>query len=520
MITTIKLLAFIELLQLAAFAVFVCSLKKSQRRIFGTLDLILLLSIPVIGLFGQTKLVFYGYVFVLPLVSVGRPDRLARRYLMLLPMFPALAESLHVGGIFLGTFSAIDMYNLGALIALAATFYGRARPVAAADAAAWLFFFLSFAVSARGVELNGTLRLIVAALLATIPPYFVLARLIRAPAQAIGAMLFFSLGAFSNAIVALFEVKRRWPLYQGFYDKLHVSFGGLSATLSVRAGMLRAQGPIGNPTSLGLVLALGLVVVLAQRQRFQRPARWVVVAVLAGGMIATQSRGAWIAAALGAGLCFLYQRRGAMVLLVASVLGAALALFRLVGPGGRVGELLGRSGHAELTAEYRSSLLARGLQEVSAHPLTGQTRAQLEVSMNDLRNSEHIIDFVNTHLFAALTMGVGGFLLWMIAWIIPLWLGWSVRRTRAAHSLDAPVGVPFGMVVGCFACLAFTSTIDRMLPLVMVSFGLMAAFVRLARTTHPVNHLDSLSEAKQTTRASSQLRALPEAAFASPRPIT
>ena len=149
--------------------------------------------------------------------------------------------------------------------------------------------------------------------------------------------------------------------------------------------------------------------------------------------------------------------------------------------GGTVGQLLGKGGHAEATAQYRQNLLARGMEEAERHLVTGQTLSQLSVSMNDLRQGEHIIDFVNTHLYALLVGGLGGFTLWLFAWAIPLVLGWG-RRRFTGKLAATPVAFHFAALGMTFLYLAFTSPIDRIISLVAIGMGLMSVCVRLSAT--------------------------------------
>lgn len=480
MLIMVKLLLFIEALQILAFGLFWLSLKNEARRLIRPFDLALALMIPVVGLFGRDKNIFYAFLLLIPLLSIGKPGELVRRYLLILPLFPALLQNYIVGGLYLGDFSAVDALNLGALTALVFTRRASGRSVMTIDAAVWVIFALSLLMETRGIPLNGILRSAFTTMLSVAPPFYLIARLVSTRRIASDAIVFMTLGAFCNAVVAAFEAVRGWPLYQAFYDTLGVPMG-LSATLSIRAGFLRAQGAVANPTMLGLILCIGLLAALALRPRF-RPAGWILTLLFFGvGAIGSQSRGAWLAIALGAALYFLYERRTALLAgLVSASVAASLAIAVFAPGNSKIAKLVGRGGQAEMTADYRKSLLSRGLEEIAAHPLTGQTRAQLEVSMNDMRQGEHIIDYVNTPLTVALTSGLGGGALYIIAWFVPMFAGWRRRGRPGAHNMEAPIALPFAMIGACITCLTFTSTIDRMVPFAMISMGLMSAYVRLS----------------------------------------
>ena len=277
--------------------------------------------------------------------------------------------------------------------------------------------------------------------------------------------MYLVLGALCNATVGIFESFHHWPLYESFYRTLGVPLPDLSAALSIRGGFMQAQGALANPATLSLLTGFAIIPCVALKDRFNPAGRWLLIAVLAAGMISAASRGGWVAAGAALALYWLYTRRLTQFTLFggAAFVGWVVMVF-LLPKTGRIGDLLGRSGHAQETAEYRSTLLNRGLEEVRAHPLAGQTLDQLQVSMDDMRQGQHIIDFVNTHLYMALTLGIGGLLIWLIAWAIPIGAAWNARAKHGTRVTHAPVAVPFAILGAVFVALAFTSTIDRMLP--------------------------------------------------------
>jgi O-antigen ligase len=104
--------------------------------------------------------------------------------------------------------------------------------------------------------------------------------------------------------------------------------------------------------------------------------------------------------------------------------------------------------------------------------------------MNDMRQGQQIIDFVNTHLFVALTLGIFGFIFWLAAWLIPLSVAWRARPPRgAALATRLPVELPFAILAASFVCLSLTSSIDRTIPWTMMSIGLICAFLTVNRNT-------------------------------------
>ena len=479
MLLQLKLILFIDTLLAAGIVIFYLSVAQQWRSSLTPLRIAVVLLVPVVGLLAHDYYLFYAFVALLPLLAFGDATRLACLYVLLLPQFPELRAHFVIGSTYLCDFSAIYAFNFGALVALAFTRGAPLRDMRSTDLAAWLLFLVALGFSARGLPATAVLRVTVQTFLNVIPPYYVLSRTLRTREAAIEAMLLFVLAALCNAVVALFEMRRSWPLYQQMLYQLGVP-PTLSATLSIRAGFLRAQGAIANPTALGLLLGFAIIACLALREQMTKVGRWVVLTLLAIGLIAAQSRGGWLAAGLGICLYFLYTRRTLWAVGFVSVALAGWILVLTALPkSGMLGELAGRSGDGQMTATYRSTLFDRGLEEVAAHPLVGQTLDQLQVSMNDMRQGEHIIDYVNTHLFVALTLGVFGFAVWLAMWAIPSIVAWRARPNHASLQLQPQIAFPFAMLGAAFLGLAFTSTIDRTLPWAAMSFGLIGAFVAI-----------------------------------------
>lgn len=486
----IKIVLFLEVLQLSAIGAFRACLHPRYRGLITTGDLLIAVAIPLVGVFGQNKNVFYAMLFLMPLLWIGNPTGLAKRYVLTLVLFPELLGVYAVGGLYLGPLSSFTFFNAGALLALAMTRRGTLRPVRLIDAAVWTLFFVDLLLVARGSPLNGTLRFIMLTLLLVISPYFIIARAVGSARAAGDTVSFLVLGGFCNAVVALFESVKHWSMYQIFNETLHVKTAGLAWSTSMRAGLLRASGPIGNYEVLGLLTGTSLIAAISIRRRFAGPGFYLIVALLAGGLFVSQARSAWIATVAGLAFQAIYERQWRRMAIIACGIGLVSGLaFASSSSEGTIAQILGTSGHAESTTQYRQTLLSRGLEEARRHPLTGQALDQLQVSMNDLRQGEHIIDFVNTHLFVVLVGGFGALVLWIGAWALPMGQGWRVRR-RIVDPDTVPASLPFALIGMTFVFLTFTSSVDRILSLAAISMGLMSVCVRLAeeRGTRPQPH--------------------------------
>jgi O-antigen ligase len=155
-----------------------------------------------------------------------------------------------------------------------------------------------------------------------------------------------------------------------------IAWSGVHTYTAEGVSALRPAGPLGNPILLGVVLAVALPLVLARlAERTSDAVRWVPAgALLAASLVMTLSRGAWLAAALGAALALgLALRSGARPLRVGWTLAASLSPALLFGAVrawaplvARLGE--GSSGHS---LAVRASIARGAFQLWSERPWLG-----------------------------------------------------------------------------------------------------------------------------------------------------
>jgi hypothetical protein len=483
MLANLPLLTFMEAILIAGMALFHFCLKRNARPMIKPLYAAVVLLTPVAGLFLGNYNLFYLFVFVVPFAARGKRKDLACLYLAMLPQFPELGQAYTIGTVYFGTVSAVAFLNFGALVALFAVRRRERATPKPLDICVWGMFLVMFYSQARGLEISGTMRQLQFAFLNFVPPYLVLTRTLRTREEAQEALLVFTWACLLAASIALFESVRGWPLYQTFYVTLNApAVGqGLSATLAYRSGFLRAQGPICNSTALGVLLAVAALIAPGLQRYFAKPQVWAIYGTLVLGLIATQSRGAWIGAGVGYLVRLLFQRRFGLFFGVAALGLVAWTATGILEQEGQMGQLLGKSGAAEMTAEYRSNLFRRGVEEVQKHMFSGQTPDQLQVSMDDMRQSEHIIDFVNSHLYIALTCGIEGLLLWLGFWISPLLVAFKAQSRARRMKYSVPLEIPCSILTAIFVALIFTSPIDRNPSLIALALAFAAVLIRAAR---------------------------------------
>lgn len=174
-----------------------------------------------------------------------------------------------------------------------------------------------------------------------------------------------------------------------------VGFVGILQILGFRPGLQfelpggRAVSTIGSPVHLGAYLAACLILAVPREGDSGRGRRWLCAALIAGGVIASFSRGAWLSAGFGAAIAFglepflfgkTFRGRRTMFALSAAALIAATAFgvsrFRSVG----------KSDSLRMEA-WRSSASI-----VKSHPLLGSGPDTFGVEFRKLKS----VQFVRT----------------------------------------------------------------------------------------------------------------------------
>ena len=343
------------------------------------------------------------------------------------------------------------------------------------DLAIWAFVGLFVFIANHNPSATNLLRAAVTNLLAFTGPYLLVSRAVRNPADLERVLLRLALGGVTVAVTALFQARRHWVLFETYNTALHVPLTVGSASMALRAGLLRTGGSMVDYSAAGLFLAAVITVLPLLRRSFRPAGFWVVAAVLAGGLFATQSRGAWVGAVAGLTVVAAWRGQWWRVLVVAGGAAAAEVAVLLFAKSGRLASILGATDEGG-TAEYRRRLAARGIDQIRAHPVFGQSPDQLVANMIDLTQGQHIVDFVNGHLFVAMAAGLPLFLLWCAVWLMPLVEGWRTRRGDPVLA-----AVPAALIVPSLVALVFTSIIDRNLTWPTIGLALAPACLALSR---------------------------------------
>lgn len=487
MIYLLKTLIVIDVLMAVGLVVFRWALVPRHRGLVSGKLAALALLTPAVALFCGNVYLFCLYLVVVVAFASRRRAELAGTYLFLLPLMPMLTVETGVGGIYLLTVSAATAMGLGALIGFMTT-GGRAATLPRYDVAMWLLVILFVFIYNRNGNPTVLLRGFTTYVLAFAGPYLLVSRAARNADEIERVLLRLCLGATLVAVTACFQARFRWVLFEAYYQALHVNVPITSASLALRAGLLRTGGSMIDYSASGLFLA-AIVTLLPLLRRYFRPLGfWVVLLVVIAGLVVTQSRGAWVAAIAGLVIVGAQRGRWARVVLTVGAAAAAQVAIRIVGESSRLAQIAGQTDAANGTVDYRQRLLTRGMEQIRGHPLFGQTPEQLVDNLPDLRQGEHIVDFVNAHLFVAMTAGVPLFALWAGVWAMPVIEGWQRRRGAHAHL----AAVPTAIIVPAMVALTFTSFIDRNLTWPIVALGLTASCLTInRRPARPDTRLDT-----------------------------
>ena len=472
MLYLLKTLFVIDVLVATGLLLFRHALAPRYRGVVtGKLVAVALLT-PAVALFCGNINLFYLYLAAVIAFNSRSQNELAGALVFMLPSVPLLGTSMVVGGVYLLDASTVIAMGLGALIGFLVT-RGRKLPGRARyDTAMWVLVGIFTFIYNHNPEFTDLLREVTVNLLTVAGPYLLVSRAARTVEDLGRTWLRLLMGATVMALTAVFQAARNWVIFETYYQSLHVPIPLTSAALSLRGGHLRTGGSMLDYSAGGLFLAAMLTMMLLLRRQFTRQGFWLVLAVLTGGLLASQSRGAWVGALAGlifvAAYCGRWNRAMALA-------GGAAAVFLLVraGPLARLGA---QTQEAAFTVEYRQRLASRGLDAIRAHPLFGQSPKQLVASLSDLTQGQHIVDLVNGHLSIAMTAGLPLFVIWCAVWLMPIAELWRQRRGTVPLA-----GAPAAILVPAMVALTFTSFIDRNLAWPVVALGLTLPGLTLGR---------------------------------------
>jgi hypothetical protein len=432
-----------------------------------------LCKFPVVFVSALACIAIYGA----SLVGRGAVGKIAVFLLLIVALPPIRLNIGGFGGInYLISLSHVRVLSLvlmgWAAIELAGTKRGPvANPFVPVDLLVVGYQLLRVGLQLPNSTVTTDLRMLVEASLDVLLPYFVVTRGLRSMSDlrfVSGHML---LGLAFCAAVGVGEFLSQHNLYSGLQSVYDIQWQ-LTYTL-MRGGLLRVQAVAPQPIILAFMMVYGLgLACWLNVPRWRTPSVAAMLAAIVVALVATFSRGQWLAGGLLV-IALLGMRRmstGAFrILLVVAVLaGVGIKLANVDSLViAALGSVFGSSDADLSSIQYRQQLLDTSLALIKQSPWLGVPNYAAQ--MQSLRQGEGIIDLVNTYVAILLDAGVVGLTLFLLPYIVVVnRLLVALRPTGAA--LDVPVNrFAAALVALSIACLfaIFTTSNWGTMPLLL-----------------------------------------------------
>lgn len=484
--TAVKAALIIAILSVLGLVVFYGCLTQAARHRLGAAPLIAATLVPLAAWLLPNLWLLYAFMAILVPCLARGGGQVAAMYLFALMLLPGLDQVVKIGSLELFQFGVHDALACGATLSLLTHRAWRTRrwPL---DLPVMALILMLVAALSRNTSATNFLRVFVTIALDCALPYYIVSRGVKDHADLQRCLLHLAAAGAVVSLILLYEARGAWPIYNALVDLY-----GLPDHPSVksRGTLLRAGGPFLESTSAAMILVFCFLASWMARPAF-RDGRYqaAFLVLLLVGLLPPQSRGAWVGLLTGMVMIDLYMGRLRFTMLRLAVASAGAAvLFAAAQFNAQLAVMLGLSGDSVETVDYRGQLLARGMQEFWQSPLIGFAYPEMLRRLDDMRQGEGIVDFVNAHLFIALL--TGGIGLAIFNGTILFYLGhvWRARRhliggrdiyLRTAAFSFAALATPVQM-------LFFTSLGGRVQVFLFVFFAFaVAAGRRVAQPDQP-----------------------------------
>jgi hypothetical protein len=394
------------LVLLAAVHFFAALLSKEDAAWVKRAPRTIIVGLYLIGLWGHyVGTAYLALVLSIALLSRSRAEA-AALYAVAIVSLPDLYWKPVFGGLYLFPFTK----HLFSMLGLAVAFARHKQPIRLTsrfDLPILLVLILELA-QARSGDATDVARLTMPIIFNIALPYFLISRSLNSPEDVRRFMLALAFGGFVMAIVATTEARLHWLLYKQIEVQMNI-FSPINSFQQSRGGVLRAPASFPESTSLGTFIAMAGIMIIALRSSFASKGKWyIAVGVLLVGLIAPNSRGAFIGIGVGLLAFDLYEKRyGALALKAGSMAAIYMVMLIAAQFSPYIATSMGK-GDTASSSEYRVLLLHRGLEEIRKHPVLGTTMKNALANLDDIRQGQHIIDLVNGYINYGLTLGYPG----------------------------------------------------------------------------------------------------------------
>lgn len=457
----LKTFIVLTVLTVAGYSLVFACLDRTSR-VIGRKPLYAVVLCYAAALLLPTLYLVHFCLFVLnPLLARSRQESFSI-FLICFVMLPALSEPVRLASAYLFDVSAQTAVSLGALASLALRRSTERNVPSNNHYFFWIIFLCLLVITIRGGTPITYIRSTVTLLVQFGMPYACFVSGMRKADASRAVAVALSIAGGMLAMIALFEIRTSWPLFAAMNDHLGLHPSMLVAKL--RGGLLRSAGPMSESTEMGFILVFCLLAALASRRSFRRASGYALTTgLIALGLVAPQSKGGWIGAGIGI-IAFAAYR---------STLARPGKFLAAIGAGGIFLYAASVYHPGEDTSSgsgvYRARLLERGMQEFWQKPLFGDNAQSVFARMEDMKQGEHIVDFVNSYLWFALTLGALGLAAIVIAFLMPIVRAWRLRNPQNDRRLsDDFAAFCFSCFIASMAMLAFTSFMPRAVLLLMM----------------------------------------------------
>jgi O-antigen ligase len=412
---------------------------------------------------------FFFILFVLPIDTISIPgmgpinyffDLSHARILELFVLLPAFIVLLQRGN---------------------APFFGRTGP----DRILAAYMLLTVVLYLRETTVTDTVRQAFYMFIDIFLPYFVISRSLKDMRAFRVALLSLVLAIMVVALIAVFEISKRWLLYQSVVHVLGLN-EAYAHTYLLRDGVLRAVGTAGQAIPLGFLMATGIGLYLFLKHSIKNKLiSQLGIALLVAGLIAPLSRGPWVGA-VALLTVFIATGRRAVLRLSGFVVAIVLS-FSLIAvlPGGeRVINLLPFIGETEKSHIIgRERLFFTSITLIEHHPWLGSVNYLQTPEMESFRTGMGIIDITNTYVIIVLESGLVGLSLFVGFFaLVLLGIFRAMRAIRDRNSEERLLGRALLATLLSILLIIFTVSSISIIPIVSWSVaGLGVAYAQMMR---------------------------------------
>ena len=472
-----KTALIVALLSLAALTGLYLCLTREAREAIGQAPKILAVTMPFAAWLSPNIWLLYSLMLVLVPVAATNRAQVVGLYLYTLMLLPGLELSITIGTLKLFELGVHDALVIGATLSLWTRHARQVRTPFALDLPFSMLMLMLIVTHARDTSLTHLMRVATNFTFDLILPYFVVTRGLRNRADLKCVMLYLTAAGVVLAPILIYETANSWPIYNVLIDRYGFTD---HPSIKFRGSLLRAGGPFLEPTSIAMLLMFFTVACWMSRDAFvSKPAHIAVLTFLFIGLLPPQSRGAWIGLLTAVALADLLLGRFRETVLKLGLVGLATAgLFAAANIVPQLAQMLGKSGDSVETIDYRNQLLTRGLEEFWRSPLIGFPYADLLWRLDDLRQGEGIVDFVNAHLYFALIGGAIGLIIFDGVILYYLTKIWRARRNVTDPSSRHVDAFAFAVLGTPLQMLFFTSLGGRVQVFLVVSMAFAVVVAR------------------------------------------